>query len=234
MNRGLLYKILIVSFMCLYLLTTYSHAQFFPGTLIKIGKGGITQKIEISDNDKVIKNDKGEEIGRITNYDGQLIIEEGTEVEIREAGGLFRNIRYSKGKAKYIETFILNGISVWRELTYTDGTPEVTKCLIENDSTKTKFYFKDGSFIDLREPDVIVRLNVVSPKTRSIFGEIIILPFILLFFHWIIMLIDAVRRPSASYKFGRKWLWVILLLLLGQPTAIVYHFTNRWNNLIPK
>jgi hypothetical protein len=70
MNRGLLYKILIVSFMCLYLLTTYSHAQFFPGTLIKIGKGGITQKIEISDNDKVIKNDKGEEIGRITNYDG--------------------------------------------------------------------------------------------------------------------------------------------------------------------
>jgi len=206
--------------------------------LVKTGEGGITQKIEISDKDKLIKNNKGEEIGKITNYDGQLIIAEGTEVQIREAGGLFRNIRYSKGKAKYIESFILNGISVWRELTYTDGTPKVTKCLIENDSTKTKFYFKDRSFIDLREPDVIVRLNVVTSKTRSIFGfslvEIIILPFILLLFHWIIMLIDAIRRPSTFYKFGRKWLWVILLLLLSQPTAIVYHFTNRWNNPIPK
>lgn len=64
--------------------------------------------------------------------------------------------------------------------------------------------------------------------------EIILLVGIFLFFQWIIMLIDAIHRPQELYKYGSKTIWIILLILFGQPTAIVYYFTNRRGNLIPK
>ena len=63
-------------------------------------------------------------------------------------------------------------------------------------------------------------------------NEIIILIGVFLFFHWIIF--DAIRRPSNLYKLGKKGVWIVLLIFIGQPTALVYYFTNRRGNLIPK
>lgn len=57
---------------------------------------------------------------------------------------------------------------------------------------------------------------------------------IFLFFQWGVMLGDAIRRPVNLYKFGKKCIWIVLLLLAPQPTALIYHFTNRMGNLIPK
>jgi hypothetical protein len=65
-------------------------------------------------------------------------------------------------------------------------------------------------------------------------NEIIILIGVFLFFHGIIMLFDAIRRPSNLYKLGKKSVWIVLLILINQPTALVYYFTNRRGNLIPK
>jgi heme A synthase len=97
-----------------------------------------------------------------------------------------------------------------------------------------------------------------QPNKEGILGrigvpELLLLLFVAFVIYGTLMTIDSIRRPACQYRFGKKLIWISLLILTNPlltryagglvwlasffifpAVAIVYHSLNRWNNRIQK
>jgi hypothetical protein len=139
-------------------------AQFMPGTAIRVSND-LNSPIGVAQEDLILKNEQGQVFATLENYSGQLTVQSGAIVEIHRGGGLLNNIKWSKGKARVMESFTVEGASIVREIDYQDGVPQVAKCTINGDGSTRVLKLRNSHSIDFGQPDLAIFLK---PDTGSL------------------------------------------------------------------
>ena len=142
-------------------------SQLIPGTIAK-ADSDLHFPIAVTSDNLMLKTGDGTVFATLQNLSAELVIMKGATVQIRRQGGFLNNLEWCNGQAKLRESFGIEGFTIEREITYYDGSPRVTKCIVNGIPSDGIVKLSNSISIDLKDPK---HAPMMKPRSDLSGGE---------------------------------------------------------------